>query len=354
MNKLGLVVLCLSILILTIHYGFKIVYYEKALIGLKVITGAFYNEEEMPVVTPALNDPERVVREVTACESTLTLLKFGGSKSVIVVPGLDVIVGNDACYYSKKVKRVFEEVLKESEIKASVYFYSYPSQFESYWDSGLRLSAFVKEMDLKDIYIIAHSKGGLVVRAALTHMDFRKRVRKVVFLGTPHLGTPLADAFKVNPEDFEEYFNVSEREADSLRQALVMSYTAGYVNSIGSRELSWMEDNLPPFENYPEVKYIFYAGMINHKNIVDIENYLEKNFVPEGFGPFVGLFYLSLVSDIIVSKLPYISATDGLVPVVSALALGKLKGQKILLYGYNHATFVIRKDFVSKLLEDLF
>ena len=47
--------------------------------------------------------------------------------------------------------------------------------------------------------IIAHSLGGLDVRYALAHLGLAARVRSLVTVGTPHLGTPLADLASEGP-----------------------------------------------------------------------------------------------------------------------------------------------------------
>src|SRR5258708_17471392 len=43
-------------------------------------------------------------------------------------------------------------------------------------------------------HIIAHSMGGLDARQALTNQDVAKRVATLVTIGTPHAGSPVADA----------------------------------------------------------------------------------------------------------------------------------------------------------------
>jgi len=48
--------------------------------------------------------------------------------------------------------------------------------------------------DSNDVHIIAHSMGGLDARSALTHDDVTERVRTLVTIGTPHAGSPVADA----------------------------------------------------------------------------------------------------------------------------------------------------------------
>jgi hypothetical protein len=43
---------------------------------------------------------------------------------------------------------------------------------------------------LDEVILVAHSAGGLVARAALDNSDIRKRIRRVLTMGTPYLGAP--------------------------------------------------------------------------------------------------------------------------------------------------------------------
>jgi len=56
------------------------------------------------------------------------------------------------------------------------------------------LAAFVNELDARRVNVVAHSMGGLDARFALAHLGLRRKVASLVTIGTPHRGTPLADA----------------------------------------------------------------------------------------------------------------------------------------------------------------
>jgi pimeloyl-ACP methyl ester carboxylesterase len=67
-------------------------------------------------------------------------------------------------------------------------------------DNGAELSAlletYIANSKLAEIVVIAHSMGGLVIRAALytaqqNAQTWPGRVSKIIFLGTPHMGAPL-------------------------------------------------------------------------------------------------------------------------------------------------------------------
>src|SRR5207249_8887306 len=46
----------------------------------------------------------------------------------------------------------------------------------------------------RSVNIVAHSMGGLDARYAISQLGLGGRVASLITIGTPHLGTPLADA----------------------------------------------------------------------------------------------------------------------------------------------------------------
>lgn len=55
------------------------------------------------------------------------------------------------------------------------------------------LAEFVKSLDCKKLVLLGHSMGGLDARYAVSQCGIDDRIKGVVSIGTPHLGTPLAD-----------------------------------------------------------------------------------------------------------------------------------------------------------------
>jgi triacylglycerol lipase len=55
------------------------------------------------------------------------------------------------------------------------------------------LAAFVQALPHRRVSVVAHSMGGLDARFAVARLGLDRKVAAVVTIGTPHLGTPLAD-----------------------------------------------------------------------------------------------------------------------------------------------------------------
>lgn len=66
-----------------------------------------------------------------------------------------------------------------------LYSYDWRSDVAS---AGAALAAHIRTLNARHVSIVAHSMGGLLIRAAL-QCPGMERVRRVVTLGTPHLGT---------------------------------------------------------------------------------------------------------------------------------------------------------------------
>lgn len=60
-------------------------------------------------------------------------------------------------------------------------------------ERGTALGQLLDTLPAKRIVIVAHSMGGLDARWAVLHADRGGRISDVITIGTPHLGTPLAE-----------------------------------------------------------------------------------------------------------------------------------------------------------------
>ena len=55
------------------------------------------------------------------------------------------------------------------------------------------LAAFIRDVPDRRVNVVAHSMGGLDARFAVARLGVARKVASVTTIGTPHLGTPLAD-----------------------------------------------------------------------------------------------------------------------------------------------------------------
>lgn len=60
-------------------------------------------------------------------------------------------------------------------------------------ERAAQLAAFVRALPARRVNLVAHSMGGLDARYALSRLGLAGRVASLTTVGTPHLGTPLAD-----------------------------------------------------------------------------------------------------------------------------------------------------------------
>jgi triacylglycerol esterase/lipase EstA (alpha/beta hydrolase family) len=77
----------------------------------------------------------------------------------------------------------------------TAYAVVYPDR--SMWDNGSlfsqQLSLICSHYGVSKVVVVAHSKGGIDTDAAINHYGAGSKVNRVITLGSPHFGTPLAD-----------------------------------------------------------------------------------------------------------------------------------------------------------------
>jgi len=56
-----------------------------------------------------------------------------------------------------------------------------------------QLAAFIRALPDRRVNVVAHSMGGLDARYAISRLGLGKKVASLTTIGTPHLGTPIAD-----------------------------------------------------------------------------------------------------------------------------------------------------------------
>lgn len=120
-------------------------------------------------------------------------------------------------------------------------------------ERGTKLAKHIKELDISDkAHIIAHSMGGLDARYALANdHEVAARIATLVTIGTPHRGSPLADA-AVNLD------NTLLAAAPSwLRNWFIQNKDTAAVYDLTISNASHFDETTP---NVAGVRYIEVAG----------------------------------------------------------------------------------------------
>jgi triacylglycerol lipase len=104
-----------------------------------------------------------------------------------------------------------------------------------------RLADYVRQLPDQRVNIIAHSLGGLDARFAIAQLGLDQRVASLTTIGTPHLGTPLADygtsvlekvgirrLLRLCGLDLEGFFELSEQRMTGFNQHVEDASTVAY------------------------------------------------------------------------------------------------------------------------------
>lgn len=83
----------------------------------------------------------------------------------------------------------------------TVKVFDYSSTRNNVAEIGEKFSVFLEKLEFEDdVYIIAHSMGGLITRVALAQNSSKIKIARCVMLGTPNHGSPVADHYlKIYP-----------------------------------------------------------------------------------------------------------------------------------------------------------
>ena len=93
--------------------------------------------------------------------------------------------------------------------------------------------------DNTDIYVLAHSMGGLDARRVIARYEVGKRIKKLVTIATPHFGSPVADAVLGKNSALLDFIPPKIRTA--------LEKATGAVNDLTSRQelqdpsMSWAD-----------------------------------------------------------------------------------------------------------------
>lgn len=175
---------------------------------LNGIIGDRLAEEESPVATPMTlrfcgNElTRRTATEIPTSDARADHHPGAGPRIVLLIHGLCM---SDLGWRAVHEGNVFDH---GDEIARTLGFTPICLRYNSgrhISDNGEDLARLLEELfaywpvEIENLTVVAHSMGGLVIRSAIHaatrhHFDWTQRLRKIVFLGTPHHGAPLERA----------------------------------------------------------------------------------------------------------------------------------------------------------------
>lgn len=236
--------------------------------------------------------------------------------------------------YKTSMIEAFE---KFSSKNTGLYFFLYPSLSVDLEYSVNKLLKYTEIFD--SFYVFAHSMGGILARYALQNEKFQFKVKKIIFSGTPHLGSPLAN-FLVLKKQFFKYFYGDKIEL--LKYAIISSNILGasieapnYKYLIFGKKLPKIPENV---ESYNFVGILDF----NLKNS-NIFNLFNSN-VPY----LIGLTMLKYVVENVYPENSVFQINDGMVPYVSASKDAKYN---LVFHSTSHADLAMRRDIIEKVME---
>ncbi|ABR31744.1 hypothetical protein Tmel_1912 [Thermosipho melanesiensis BI429] len=255
-----------------------------------------------------------------------------GRKKLILIHGISPReIDEEIDFYKENMINAFKEECPED---VGIYFFLYPSLNVPLEETAKKLVELTKNFD--NFYVYAHSMGGLLLRYALQYVNFSKKVNMIVFAGTPHLGSPLAQLCMVDGNYFKIFQN---RKIELIKVALVMAnFFKGYIVAPNYKYLFFGNSYL---EIPDGVKVVNFVGHLDF-SISDFDKILDTN-IPS----FIGLYFLKYVMDNFFPENSVFLENDGMVPVVSAQACGETN----VYFKATHADLAMRRDIIKKVFE---
>lgn len=128
----------------------------------------------------------------------------------------------------------FINKLKE-KYSANVYTFEYPTKIidplkksEPYDIVANQLRYFINSNQLKNVILICHSQGGLIAQTYISNNFYNNNVEKLILLGTPLMGSKLADYAQILPFASEHTKNLSHENMDLVQLQKKISYYERY------------------------------------------------------------------------------------------------------------------------------
>ncbi|MEN3042892.1 MAG: acetyltransferase [Fervidobacterium sp.] len=255
-----------------------------------------------------------------------------GKEPVIFIHGIDPyeIYGEWTSYkklFAESWLRLLPEVY-------GLYIFIYPSLDVPLEESSEVLIKEIKRLNSK-VNIYAHSMGGILLRYALQDESFRNFVIKIIFAGTPHIGSPLANfvlmdksILKLHPK-----YNI-------IKPILLSANASGVFIEAPNYKYVAVGFNNPVM---PEgVEFLNFAGVV-----VNEQTKVLLNIVDTEIFSTVALYTISTVVRILYPEDSVYVQNDGLVPLVSATYFGR---EKVFL-NCDHADLAFDKRVINESIQ---
>ena len=127
-----------------------------------------------------------------------------------------------------------------------------------------QLAEQIAKVDADKVNIVAHSMGGLDARYAISRLGLADRVASLTTIGTPHRGTPLADASLVLRE-----LPLLQR---ALRSQLGLDFDA--IHDLSTAHMASFNDDVPDVDG---IRYTSYVGWVRG-GVRDVHTLLAPGF----------------------------------------------------------------------------
>ncbi|WP_372590468.1 acetyltransferase [Fervidobacterium pennivorans subsp. carthaginiensis] len=256
--------------------------------------------------------------------------------SVILIHGIDPNeINGEWTNYKNYFVDTWKRCLPE---EYGLYIFVYPSLDIPLEESAKKLVQEIQKLALsteqKCFNFYAHSMGGLLLRYALQDSGFRNHVAKVIFAGTPHIGSPFANFIVMNKKILK-----LRNDWDYLKMILISANSVGiFIEAPNYDYLLYGREH----PGIPEtVEFMNFASVIKNNNDPIVQNILRT----EPFSSVVMIF-LNSVSRVIFPEGEF-TKNDGMVPLISATAFGKSE----IFEGFDHADFILSDIIVKKAIE---
>ncbi len=172
--------------------------------------------------------------------------------------------------------RIPEELIKNG---ATIYYGNHSSSLsvkDSAEELAVRIKEIIKETNCEKVNVIAHSKGGLDTRYAISNLGMDKYIASLTMINTPNHGCVFAD-YLLNkaPDGFKETVAKSYNFALKKLGDKAPDFIAG-VTDLTSSEVKKMNEEMPAS---PKVRYKSYGSVLKKATSGRFPLNLTNNFV---------------------------------------------------------------------------